>query len=679
MKTRFVALWWGRWQLGAVLGLAMMFAATLLIAPNAVAVPDTGESGQGAAVSEPRPSIQGTGYCKAFVEQEAVRSRVRLECPYAPTTPVRGVLDVPEAFDYHTDWTSEAGASWSGWSYFLSVQGARVEKQARAGEDDSDPISISLENRTGQPVEALVKGFGMKLEVDDADAFPPPPLSRKLIPTDEALQFSVQPEHAANERGFNFQLYDLPETGGAEELHAVSHEVAGGDTILTDRMQSSDIFRLRFEVAGYGDWFKVIIERNPAANLQFVTPSVEAFEPVALRRLTGSKAKKPVYRVDVPSYIRSYEQLPNAIAVLPYSVSGVTGAGGVEQLGQLVPVAAPTIDHERKQVMFPPASFYFENVDATNPIIALRVTGFPFQKVDGRWQTTGPDWCRGSDVPPCGTEWVPPSIRTDSGLVTTLGLSDAPPPTSNALHSSVERIEVNPATSLPVERNGVSQEPLRVNIEAKGATITPENNPELANLYDFVYYRDAGTQELITGLFRSVSDGGYTAISNFRGSHVNAIPVGLLGSSAPNKAYLSTTREGTVRISAHLTLDLIDKADRGLTTGTGKLVPTSPVLGTVRGTATSGIDVANGLADPAPGAYHAYNGEIPLGQLITRYAAIPSDLLYSVNVAHAWEIEVHDGSGRLNGQWGLEQLPAVRTHLVTGTGTYIAMDELALR
>lgn len=666
-----------------------------------------GPAEQSAAADEPpaaredRPTAP-SGFCTAAREHRLANSqhRVRLECPVDQPAPVRGVLDLPLWPDVSVEGQA-AGTYYSGWTIASPREdehsrwdGTRVEG---GGYDDADqPLNVTIENQTGLNLTTQVSVRKLGDNAPNAQ-FPPPALGPQLLGNGEQTQFTNKLSNSDAEKSdlldvdeYRFESFlsiTLSDSSSPEEVHAlrttgVRYDPALGSgsnwkVQLEDASQSTDTYRLRLETAGPGLTYKIVVERNgPVTQLTPVSSSPEEFSPVQLTRITGSKAKNTVYRVDIPEHVRSYETLPPVIKIDPYVVYGTRTNQFPEKLGDLVSTAKPIIDQSAKRIRYPAATFFFENVPGADPYTTLEVQGYPYFRSPGRWKSTGPSWCLGIEVvPPCVTEWVPESIDTDlnPNRHTRLALADATtPPPATPTHTKVSAISVRPATGTPVERNGLAQEALRLEIKASGATVNPDNQPELAALYDNIYFRNAATGELITNLYRPASDDGYTAISTSRGPYVNTLPAAFSGTTNDpfNRAYLSTTQSGTVRFTAHLALDDIDETYSGDTTsGTGVLIPTSVSTGAVLGT-VHGLTTENAVADTHKGAYHAFNGEQPAAELLTRYYVAPQDL--AATSAHPWQLVVVDGIAQINDLRGVEDVSKFWAGLVTGSGTFIS-------
>ena len=354
---------------------------------------------------------------------------------------------------------------------------------------------------------------------------------------------------------------------------------------------------------------------------------------VDAKRLTGPVAAKPVYKVTMPQFQRSFDKLPTEVPVTAYTVSGKDAGGSWREVGKLVPVGKPDVDRDKKLITYQEASFFFENTDGAPQYTELKVS-------DG------------------------------SSIDRTVNLATVPGPPADLSQTPITSITSAAATGLPVPGNGAAQEALKLKLTASGEVVNPDDRPDLARLYDYLYFRDS-TGALVTGLYKSPADGGYTAVSGHRGAYVNELQTMQAGSD-PQRFYLSTTAKTSPRIVAHLEVTKVQKQP-GETT-----VTRSDPTATAQGSARSGISLSQGAADPKQGAFHHNNGEKAEATLLNRYEVHPALTSLPAKPAYTGQFVVENGgtSLHLNTIEHLNGTTNVDSYGVNSKGTYVTMNGL---
>ena len=253
---------------------------------------------------------------------------------------------------------------------------------------------------------------------------------------------------------------------------------------------------------------------------------------------------RPVYRFDVTG--AQWGGLGGAgsgqvTARLPaMTAQGTVDGKNWTELGRLMPVTAPTLSTDGTSVTLGPASFFWQDGPGDAPLTAVRV-------VSGG-QFSEPVTLAGLQAPPLDSSR---QVQVGSLIVT---------PT-------------DPSGKATPRANGVDQAPLALALSPNGNVgVIADNDPR----YGLVYYRDQGTQGLITGLYTSGEYSDYVSVGPCRGAYPNdglgrrlagkrrggpgasagACPAG----SSPTRNYLVTTSAGTQLLTATLN-------DSGTSTG----------------------------------------------------------------------------------------------------------------
>jgi hypothetical protein len=366
--------------------------------------------------------------------------------------------------------------------------------------------------------------------------------------------------------------------------------------------------------------------------MPLVKPAVPA--AVTAERLTGDFMQSSVYRITIPGYERSYSVLPPEIVVPGYRVRGRDAAGTWTDVGRVVPVASPHIDRERQVVVYPEAIFYWENRPGGDQYAAFEIVGHrPIELAD-------------ANQPPADLTQFPVTSLTAIGGTVVAGGDPA------------------------VEANGVAQEPVNIKMKANGATVNPDDDPALNRLYDYVYFRDQGG-DLVTNLYRSRAEGGYTSISPMRGAYVNEMQMAQASSSSTyNRFYISTTRSTQTEVLAHLDVTA------ARTSSLLVVRSVAPRNGSVLGAATSGLTMAGGIKNPSDGAYHAFNGDQPAAALITRYDMAQALTSPPMRTVHYWHFLPNSEYAMLSSSAGIEPGMRFQSRFVTPGGTFVTAAEI---
>jgi hypothetical protein len=318
---------------------------------------------------------------------------------------------------------------------------------------------------------------------------------------------------------------------------------------------------------------------------------------------------RPVYRFDVSG--ARWDGL-GAKGQVTARIPAMTAEGTVDgqdwkPLGQLMPVTAPTLSSDGTSVALGEASFFWQDAPGATPLTAVRV-------VSGG-QASAPVRLAGLPAPPL-----------DSSLPVAL--------------ASLKVSPTDLSGSAMPRANGVDQAPLAVALSSNGAGVIANNDAR----YGLVYYRDAGTLSLITGLYTSGEYSDYVSVGPCRGAYPNDTlgrglarkrrvrrgagggPLGCPGSSA-QRNYLVTTSAGAQSLVAVINdsgtvagdstgptesgdITVAARNNRlnagGLATGTGIQVtgcgPTQGICTLVDPTAGPALyQAGNGTAGPATG------------------------------------------------------------------------------
>jgi hypothetical protein len=290
-------------------------------------------------------------------------------------------------------------------------------------------------------------------------------------------------------------------------------------------------------------------------------------------RLTGD-AGDPVFRVDIAPSMQVFDgDIPANVPMMPYEVWGIDGSGGSHEIGKVMPISRPEVDRAAKSITAGGATFYFENKQK-------------YTKLE---------------------------VRGQGEALLDLSQANAPKPPTG-LQDRITSIAIAPLTQA-VTSNGLAQEPMKLKLLKSGHVVNPADEPELAKLYDYVYYRD-DVGNLITGMYGD-SSSGYTSVSRVEGSYVNDKPYAAK-SDTYNQVYLSTTETQTKSIKAVLGVE--GSLSSAVSDVTPSFPPRSPV-------GSSGyFSFGERPADPKVGAlYYVGNGSAPRAGILTRYKAMTAD------------------------------------------------------
>jgi hypothetical protein len=285
---------------------------------------------------------------------------------------------------------------------------------------------------------------------------------------------------------------------------------------------------------------------------------------------------RPVYRFDVSGAQWSGVGVAGQVMA---RVPAMTAQGFDGQqwrdLGQLMPVTAPTLSGNT--VTLGPASFFWQDAAGAMPLTAVRVVsgGLPSNVVD----------LTGLAAPPVG-----------------------------APLNSAQGIKVTPTDSSGTARpraNGVDQAGLNVSlVPSSGQGQVPPSDKR----YALVYYRDADTLNLITGLYSAGDYSGYVAVGPWPGPYANDLsaPRGKrgagrrLGAVDPTRSYVVTTSNAGQNLEAVLndtgTQNPWNSGSVPVAASTAPLTPTGTAVGGIQlSGCPSGPTATCALADPTSG------------------------------------------------------------------------------
>ncbi|MFF6984723.1 hypothetical protein ACFZAV_45530 [Streptomyces sp. NPDC008343] len=356
----------------------------------------------------------------------------------------------------------------------------------------------------------------------------------------------------------------------------------------------------------------------------------------SVTKLTGGAADKPVWKIRVSEHTKKFNHLPDDIEVPPISVmAGVIPGPAFSEVGKVVPTGKPKVDRSNNTVTFPESTFYWENPDG-----GPQYTHLQFHS----GTTPGP----------------------------LLDLTRAAGPAADVSQRDVTSVEASGATGLPVTSNGVAQEALKVKISASGGTVSPDHRPELASLYDNVYFRD-DSGKLITGMYEDSAAGGYTSVSATKGGYVNAFQSMQSSDTTPERFYLSTTKKTAPVVRAYLSVTKKQQSPE-------VRVERADAAEAVDGSGRIGIKSSRGITNPDNGAFHHFNGEKPAAAILTRYAALPTVASLPIKSPFSGHFAVQnsDSVAILNHFKDLELVKNLQTQLVSGAGTYVVVPNLAV-
>jgi len=379
---------------------------------------------------------------------------------------------------------------------------------------------------------------------------------------------------------------------------------------------------------------------------------------------------RPVYRFDVTgaqwANVTSTGQ--QAVQLPPMTVQGSTDGGNTwpVDLGELMPATAPAVATDGT-VTLGPASFFFQNKPGT-------------ATVPGVWPLGQPGKCPGTGGSPV-TEVRVVSGGQASTAVSLAGLTA--PPLDSTLATQVGAVKVTPdgsgdAVAQP-RADGVDQTGLKVGLTAQGGSGTIDDNDPR---YSLVYYRDQGTNDLVTGLYQPRDYASYTAVGPYAAD-------GSAGDPARN--YLVTTSTAAQQLVPVLndTGTIGDAFTGGSFAVAASNTPLTPV-----GTADGGISITGCTSSPctltapdgtAPALYQAgpdESGDPVTGLLLSATAITsPSCLPLQVGTANAHNLgsaslNVTAGQAKLGGTGASQFWPSdsVDTALVTAGQLVPATD-----
>ncbi|MFJ8763226.1 hypothetical protein [Streptomyces cyaneofuscatus] len=367
---------------------------------------------------------------------------------------------------------------------------------------------------------------------------------------------------------------------------------------------------------GFSKKYRLTIKKNFSQKNE--ETAVDGF---SIKRITGEAARAPIYKVTVGEVRKKYDSFPSEVDVDPIVVRGATPNTAFAKLGDVIPVGKPTVDHAEKTVIIPKTSFMVENLQGLTQIqVALQ---------------SGHSWMSNLQMLPA------PPAHLQQSAVTSMGLQSS--------------------TGSPVTANGVSQEALKLKLQAHGETVNPDHGPELNDLYDYVYFRDSAGN-LVDGFYKPSAEGGYTSMSTSRGGYVNEMQ---MAATAENRIYLSTTKPEDTTLRAHLD---VSKSQQSPELRVEQSDPTEAVTGTV----TGGVSLSDGIVSPADGAaFHHFNGEKPQGAIVTRYLASSGNFPIKVPYYGLFNVRNMDSVAFLN-DTDLKDATSVESRFVSGSGTWVS-------
>jgi hypothetical protein len=202
---------------------------------------------------------------------------------------------------------------------------------------------------------------------------------------------------------------------------------------------------------------------------------------------------RPVYRFDVTGATWTSVDVPGQVtAQLPAMTVQASSDDGTtwQDLGLLMPSAAPSATAPTAAaagtVTLGPASFYFQNPAGTRVVQGVAPDGV----------------CTAGSTPPVTELRVLTTGRVLAASAPVL-LKDLPaPPTDGTNPVSGVAVTMGAAP----RANGVDRAGLTVQLQSSGGDLPP-NDPR----YGLVYYRDFGSDALVTGLYQPGSYADYTA------------------------------------------------------------------------------------------------------------------------------------------------------------------------
>ena len=397
-----------------------------------------------------------------------------------------------------------------------------------------------------------------------------------------------------------------PESDPADE-HLVKVRVTASGDVEADSQVGGDLTATvgRGSGAGgsWGPWNLTI--KGPAAPAALTAPTVTGYQLTSAPGPTWKPPVhslpddpcRPVYRFDVSGASWTGVGVPGQVtAQIPAMTAQGSSDGGKtwDDLGDLMPVSAPA--RSADTVTLGPASFFWQD---------------PPGPGKGRGAAAAPQ-SRGNQCPGNGGKPLT-DVRVESGGLysNVVHLADLPAPgidgSSGATPlGSIIATAATGQSATPLA-NGVDQATLDLTLNSNGGGVIPNDDPR----YKLVYYRDAQSEALVTGLYEPGHFAGYIAVGPFEGEYSDT------GAAERVHNYLTTTSTGTQSLIA----DINDTGtDTPFSSGTLGVKGTAvSQLGTA-GTAAGGIQVTGcpGAcplavpADTAPALYQAGPG--PAGQ-----------------------------------------------------------------
>ncbi|MFD5988552.1 hypothetical protein [Streptomyces cyaneofuscatus] len=520
----------------------------------------------------------------------------------------------------------------------------------------SKPVELQVENRTTESVHAAIArnedSDRGSVRSQDINGIPALPASEfELAPKSSTDSYSMEllgkwnsfleGNKAVKKLSYrnHFAIQASFDQGLSKSQAHFSHE---GDTSLeseskkwpvslSKESEDSDLVVSVEEkedpAEGFAKKYKIVINERSA--IESETPIT-----VDVRKLTSSG--RAVYKATIPERTKRLTSIPSSIKIKPYSIlgRGLDPSSG-QEIGQVLPVGEPTIDHTNKTLTIPKVDFHFEHPEGYYPNYFLTVK-------DGAVVSNSTDVTRAPGPP----------VDLDQGAIT--------------------NISAAPATGQPVTPNGVAQEPLKLKLTAAGETVSPDHHPELNNLYDYVYFRDS-SGKLITGMYEERTTGGYSTVTDAKGSYINKM-VGIQQSSNDaNRVYLSTTKGTPNTFRAHLNVSKSQQSPE-------VRVERGDIAETAQGNASQGFSLTRQIANPAgAGSFHHFNGEKPDSSLLTRYSALavfsslPQKNPYSGNLT----LQNNAATARIDQLDLFDTTPHIQTQLINAEGTYVSVPMLA--
>jgi hypothetical protein len=252
-------------------------------------------------------------------------------------------------------------------------------------------------------------------------------------------------------------------------------------------------------------------------------------------------------------------------------------------LGQLMPVTVPTPGAAPNTIILGAASFFWQDPPSRPAMQAIHV-------ISGT-QTSSAVSLSGLPIPP--THGGPNAVPIDSIAVTPIAAGGTAMPRANGVDQAAMVVQLIP-------RSG-------------GGLISPDD-PR----YQLIYYRDAASGSLITGLYTPGEYADYVAVGPWRGAYPEDASQARRGAlhrlgSGRTRSYLVTNSGDTQRLSGMLndsgTANAYTSSDIPVTAQTTPL--------TASGTAVGGIQVARCAAacplavpTPTPALYQAGNSTV---------------------------------------------------------------------